>query len=113
MKLVKTSLHIQLKQTKPENQLYISTECPKKGFNEVSQHFVDELKQCNLHRRMDLEPLVSVFLCLYSTYLVAMLSFRKIVFHNLFCIILFLVNVQYLSPMLQDLFLIFNENLLQ
>ena len=48
MKLVKTSLRTQLKQTNLENRLHILTEKPKEGFNEtVFPHFMDELKHCN------------------------------------------------------------------
>ena len=48
-KLVKTSLRTQLKQTDLENQLHISTESSEKGFIDiVFQHFMDELKHCNL-----------------------------------------------------------------
>ena len=35
MKLVKTSLHIKLKQTHVENRLHISTESAKEGFNDT------------------------------------------------------------------------------
>ena len=35
MKLVKTSLRTQLKQTYLENQLHISTDSPKEGFNDT------------------------------------------------------------------------------
>ena len=59
IKLVKTSLHTQLKQNNLENQLHISTESLKEGFNDtVFLHFVDELKACNLDIRMDLQQLV-------------------------------------------------------
>ena len=45
MKLVKTSLRTQLKQTNLENRFHISRESPKEGFNDiVFKHFVDELK---------------------------------------------------------------------
>ena len=75
-------------QTNQENQLHISTESPK-GFNDtVFQHFVDELKYCNLDMPIDLQLLVSVFLCLYSMYLVAMLYFRMIFFINCFALFL-------------------------
>ena len=48
MKLIKTLLHTQLKQTNLENRLYISTKSLKEGFNDtVFQHFVDKLKHCN------------------------------------------------------------------
>ena len=48
MKLVRTLLHIQLKQTNLENKLHISIEILKECFNDtVSQHFVNELKHCN------------------------------------------------------------------
>ena len=48
MKLVKTRLPNQLKQTSLENVLYISTESPKEGFDDiVFEHFVDELKHRN------------------------------------------------------------------
>ena len=61
---------------------------------------------------MDLQ-LVPVFLCLYSICLIVMLTFRMIFFHNVFCFVFFLMNLQYSSPFLQDLFIIFKENLLQ
>ena len=76
----------------------------------VFQHFMDELKHCNLDMQMDLQLLVPVFLCLYSIYLVK-LPFRMTFFHNVFCLS-FSMNLQYFSPLLQDLFAIFNENLL-
>ena len=96
-------------QTNLENQLHISTES-RKGFNDtVFQHFVEELKHCNLDMPIDLQLLVSEFLCLYSIYLVAMLYFRMIFFINCFDLFLFLMNLQYSSPLLQDLFAIFNE----
>ena len=45
IKLVKTQLCVQLKQTNLKSQLYVSTESQKEGFNEtVFQNFVDELK---------------------------------------------------------------------
>ena len=34
--------------------------------------------------RMDVQLLVPVFLCLYSIYLVVLLPFRRIFFHNVF-----------------------------
>ena len=72
MKLVKTSLHTQLKHTNLENRFNISAENPK-GFNDIAfQHSVDELKHCNPYIGMDLQ-LVPVLLCLYSIYLVVML----------------------------------------
>ena len=76
------------------------------------QHFVDELKHCNPDMRMDLQP-VSVFLCLYSKYLVVMLPFRMVYFQSMFCFIFFLVSFNVSVPLLQDLFEIFNENLSQ
>ena len=90
MKLVKTSLGIQLKQTNVENRLHISTKSPKEDFTDtVCQHFVDELKHCNSDMQMDLQ-LVPVFFFSYSTYLVVMLPFKIIIFlHNLFCLISF------------------------
>ena len=76
MKLLKTYC-TQLKQTNLENRLHISTESPKEGFDDaIFHHFVDELKQFNSDRRMDLQLLLLVFWCLYSIYLVAMISFR-------------------------------------
>ena len=109
MKLVQTLLRTQLKQTNLENRLHVLTESPKKGFNDtVFQHFIDELKHCNSDMQMDLQLLVPVFWCLYM-----FLSLRMIFLHNLFCSIFFLVNLQYFHPLLQDLFAIFNENLLQ
>ena len=92
MKLVKTSLHTQLNQANLENKLHISTEGPTEGFNDsVFQHYLDELKRCNSNMRIELQLLVLTFLYLYSIYLVGMLSFRMIFFHNLFCFF-FLVN---------------------
>ena len=62
MKLVKTLLRCQLKQTNFEIRLYISTKNLKERFNNtVSQYFVDELKHCNPYMRMNLQ-LVPVFL---------------------------------------------------
>ena len=61
MKLVKTSLCIQVTQTNLKNQLHISTESPKEGFNDT------------------VLTLVPVFLCLCSI-LVVMLPFRTIFF---------------------------------
>ena len=85
MKLVKNSIPTQLKQTNLENPLHISRESPKEGFNDtIFQHFMDETKHCNPDMRTDLQ-LVPVFLCLYSIYLVVILSFRMIFFHNVFC----------------------------
>ena len=72
---MKTLLRTQLKQTNVENQIYISTESSKEGFNDtVFQHFVDELKHCNSDMPMGLQLLVAVFLCLYSIYLVVIFS---------------------------------------
>ena len=90
MKMVKTLLRTQLKQTNLENRLHISTKIPKEGFNDtIFQHFVNKLKNCNSDIRMELQILVPVFLCLCSIYLVDMLSSRIIFFHNLFCFISF------------------------
>ena len=89
MKLVKILLRTELKQTNLENRLHISTERPKENFIDTVLliHFIDELKHCNSDMRMDLQLLVSMFLCLYSISLVARLSFRIIFFRNLFCFI--------------------------
>ena len=115
MKLVKTWLSTQLKQTYLENQLHISTGSPKEDtvfFNDtVFHHFVDELKHCKRDCK-----LVPFFLCLYSVYLVVILSFSMIFFHSVFSFIsfpFFLMSLQYFSPLLQDLIVIFNENFLQ
>ena len=87
---MKTSLGTQLKQTNLENWLYILKESPTEDFNDpIFQHFMGELKHCNLDMWMDLQ-LVPVFLCLYSIY-----------------------YLQYISPLSQDSLVIFNENLLQ
>ena len=58
---------------------------------------MDELKHCNLDMQMDLQLLVSLFLCLYLVYLVFILPFRMVFFHNVFCFLLFM-NLQYLVP---------------
>ena len=111
MKLVKTSLDTQSKQANLENQLHITTESPKEGFNNtVFEHYLHELKQCNSNMRMDLQLLVLAFLYFHSIYLAAILSFRMIFFHNLFYF-LFLVNFQYFGALLEYLYAIFNENL--
>ena len=94
MKLVKTSLHTQLKQIHLGNPLPISTE----SFY-CFQHFVDELKHCNPNMQMDLHS-VSVFLCLYSIHLVVILPFIT-------CFALFRLPVYFF------LFVISNEMLLQ
>ena len=113
MKLVKTLLCTKLKQSKLENWFHILIESSEEGFNDiVFQHFVDELKHYNSYMWMDLE-LVSVFLCLYSIYLDVMLPFRMILIHNMFCFASFLLDLQYFSPLLQDTFVTFYENLLQ
>ena len=84
MRLEKTSLLTHLKQTNLKNWLHISIESSKEGFNDtVFQHFVDELKHCNLDIWMDLQLLVPGFLCL-CLYLVVMLPIRMIFFHNCF-----------------------------
>ena len=57
--------------------------------NTVFEHFIDELKHCNSDMQMDWQLLAPVVLCLYSIYLVAMLSFRMIFFPSLFCFISF------------------------
>ena len=77
MKLVKTQLHTQLKQTDLINQLHISIESPKGAFNDtVFQHFV-----------------------FYVQYIwLFMLPFRMILFHNIFLFI-FCMNLQYFSPL--------------
>ena len=109
MKLVKTLLHTQLKQTYLENRLHISTECPKEGFNDtVFQHF----QHCKWGVQKGIQ-LVPVFLCLYSLDLVVMLPFKMIFFITCFPLFFVLVNLQYFNPLLQDLFVIFNENLSQ
>ena len=66
------------------------------------------LKHCNSDMRIDLQLLVPVFLCLYSIYSVAMLYF-SIFFINCFALLLFFVNLQYFSSLLQDLFAIFTK----
>ena len=69
-----------LKQTNLENQLHISTESPKEDFNDtVFQHSCGWVK-----------TLVPVFLCLCSIYVVVMLPFEMIFFHNVFYFISFL-----------------------
>ena len=110
MKLVKILLCTQLKQTW-EIIFIFQQKVQKKSFNDTAfQHFVDEFKHSNLDRWMDLQLLVLVFLCLYSIYLTIMFFF-----HNMFCFIyiFFHVSLQYFSHLLQDLFAIFNENILQ
>ena len=59
--LVKTMLLAQLKQTNLENQLFISTD-----IDTVLQHFLDELKHCNLDMRMDLQLLVPEFIPVFN-----------------------------------------------
>ena len=55
MKLIKTWLRNQLKQTSHENLLYITTDSMKEGLdNIVFEHFVDELKHRNPDIRMHL-----------------------------------------------------------
>ena len=55
MKLIKTWLRNQLKQTSHENLLYITTDSMKEGLdNIVFEHFVDELKHRNPDIRMNL-----------------------------------------------------------
>ena len=64
-------------------------ESPKKDFNDTFfLYLVDELKHCYPDMRLDLQ-LVPVFLCLYSIYMVVMLPFGMIFFHNVFCFISF------------------------
>ena len=46
-------------------------------------------------------------MCLHSKYLGAVLSFRMIFFITCFALFRFLMNFQYFSPLLQDLFAIF------
>ena len=88
MKLRKASLRTQSKQTNLENRLHISRESPKEGFNDtVFQRFMDELKHCNTDMRMGLQLLVPVSLRLNVIYLFAILPFRMIFFHNVFCFI--------------------------
>ena len=87
------------KRTNLEHRLRISTESPKKGSNDtVFQHFVDELKHCNLDMQMDLQLLVPLFLCLYLVYLVFILHFRMVFFHNVFCCIPFVHEFAIFSP---------------
>ena len=88
-----------VKRTNLEHRLHISTESPKKGSNDtVFQHFVDELKHCNLDMQMDLQLLVPLFLCLYLVYLVFILPFRMVFFHNVFCCIPFVHEFAIFSP---------------
>ena len=88
--LVKTFLCTPLKQINSENGPHIATESWKEGFNDaVFQHFVGELKHCNSDMQMDLQLLVPVFLCLCLIYLLVMLFFRMIFFHNMFSSISF------------------------
>ena len=48
MKLVKTLLHTELKQTNLEIRFHISIETPKEGCDDtVFQNFIDELKLCH------------------------------------------------------------------
>ena len=55
MKLVKTRLRNQLKQTSLENLLFINTEIPRGGFGDTTfEYFVDELKRRNPDMRMDI-----------------------------------------------------------
>ena len=95
-------LHTQLKQSNLENRLHISTKIPKEFYDTVFQHFVDELKYCNWDMQMALQLLVSVFLNLYSVYLVVILHFSMIFFQNVLCFIFVLVNLQYFSFLLQN-----------
>ena len=72
------NLVMYLKQTNLENQLHTSTESPKEDFNDtVFQHVV-------------LKTLVPVLLFIFNMFNVVVISpFRKIFFHNVFCIISF------------------------
>ena len=89
MKLAKSSLRTQLKQTNLENRLRISTESPKKDFNNtVFQHFVYDFNNCKPDVRTDLQ-IVPVLLGWYSIYLVVMLNFTMIFLHHVFCFISF------------------------
>ena len=66
MKLRKTSLRTQSKQTNLENRLHISRESPKEGFNDtVFQRFMDELK--HLIRICEWAFASDTFIC-YATF---------------------------------------------
>ena len=83
LKLVKTLLRTQLKQTNLEIWLYISTKNLKEGFNATGfQHF------CKCIYANEVTTSSSICGC-YLIYLVAMLPFRMIFLYNVFCFILF------------------------
>ena len=71
-KLVKTSLRTQLKQINLKNRFHFLTESPKEGFNDiVFQHFVDQLKHCNLDMQMDFQLATtssSVFVLVFNIF---------------------------------------------
>ena len=83
MKLVKTLLRTQLKQTNPESSLHTPKE-----IEIVFQNFVDEWEHCNPDIQINLQQVLA-FLSLYSIYLVVMLPFTMTFFQNVFCFISF------------------------
>ena len=77
------------KRTNLEHRLRISTESPKKDFNNtVFQHFVYDFNNCKPDVRTDLQ-IVPVLLWWYSIYLVVMLTFTMTFSHHVFCFISF------------------------
>ena len=83
MKLVKTLLRTQLKQTNLESSLHTPIE-----IKIVFQTFVGEWEHCNPDIQINLQQVLA-FLCLYSIYLVVMLPFTMTFFQNVFCFISF------------------------
>ena len=83
MKLVKTLLRTQLKQTNLESSLHTPIE-----IKIVFQNFVGEWEHCNPDIQINLQQVLA-FLCLYSIYLVVMLPFTMTFFQNVFCFISF------------------------
>ena len=97
-----------------KNWLYISTESPKQGFNgAVFQHFVDELKHCNHDMWMDIQLVPIFFVFIFNIFGCYVTLKNDLFFIICFALFSFLVNLKYFSPLLQDVFVILNEQFSQ
>ena len=110
MKLVKTLLHTQLKQTNLENQRHISTESPKRVLMIL---FLKTLYFQYAKRPATTSSSVFVLFYFCIQYIWSLCYIFECFAINCFALYLFHLNLQYFSPSLQDLFAIFNETLSQ
>ena len=79
----------------------------------VFQHFVDELKHCNHDMWMDIQLVAIFFVFIFNIFGCYVTLKNDLFFIICFGLFSFLVSLKYFSPLLQDVFVILNEQFSQ